>query len=164
MPRPDPALGGWLPNESKWVRIVPGLFLSPGVLVDDHVGKPLWGWHCINVFSWQIENLGRSLVNRVYWTWWFAMVFKQLGCGQTEARDSQNIVTSRSTSLSSGVVQPLMFGTVWTRNKKIVLSLQSHLLICMAIITKACQKRLIGVTTRLFYICLIIMGIQLSGL
>ena len=54
------------------------------------------------------------------------------------------------------MVQPLVLGTVQTHYKKMVLSLQSHLLIHMAIITEVCQKSLIGVTMRLFRIHLII--------
>lgn len=49
-----------------------------------------------------------------------------------------------------------MLGTVQTRNKKVMLSLQSHLLIHMAVVTEVCQKSLVRVTATLFCTHLII--------
>lgn len=69
---------------------------------------------------------------------------------------SGDSATARSSPPSSGVVQPLVLGSVQPCNKKMVLSLQSHLLIHMAIVTEVCQKSLMHVTMRLFLICLII--------
>lgn len=54
------------------------------------------------------------------------------------------------------MAQPLVSGTVQTRSKKMVLNLQSHLLIHTAIVTEVCQKSQMGVTMTLFRICLII--------